>query len=103
MSAAPVLGVNGARAIRPPAGVFRLRSVDNVMGRRAEGYSVRTHQHHFFWYADTEEVELYDVVNDPRGELNLSEDLPELVLDFKKAVAEWRDSIGMTERVDIYE
>ena len=78
-------------------------SVDDVMGRRAEGYSVRTHQHHFFWYADTEEVELYDVINDPRGENNLRDELPELVLGFKNAVAEWRESIGMTERIDIYE
>ena len=79
------------------------RSVDNVMGRRAEGYSVRTHEHHFFWYADTEEVVLYDVNEDPRGANNLKDTHPELVLEFKRAIAEWREAIGMTERIDIYE
>ena len=79
------------------------RSLDNVMGDRAEGYSVRTHRWHFFWYADSEEIRLYDIRVDPRGETDLSGDQPELVERFKQSVADWKESIGMTEQIDIYE
>ena len=73
------------------------------MGRPAEGYAVRTKRHHFFWYADTGEMMLYDVSLDPRGEVNLSDDEPELVERMKQVIAGWKESVGMTERIDIHE
>ncbi len=79
------------------------RSTENVMGDRAEGYSVRTGQWHFFWYADTGETRLYDVSLDPRGEIDLSKERPDLVRQFKRSIAGWKEEMGMTGRMDIYE
>ncbi len=79
------------------------RSESDVMGRPAEGYAVRTLQWHFFWYADTGEMLLYDVASDPRGEKDLSEQQPELVAQFKELIGDWKASVGMSERIDIHE
>ena len=79
------------------------RSTENVMGARAEGYAVRTGQWHFFWYADTGETRLYDVSLDPRGEIDLSKERPDLVKQFKRSIAGWKEEMGMTGRMDIYE
>ncbi len=79
------------------------RRDDSTMGSPAEGYAVRTHQWHFFWYAGTREMLLYDVRNDPRGEEDLSSQHPELVARFKQSIADWKKSVGMTERIDIHE
>lgn len=79
------------------------RSDDDPMGSPAEGYSVRTHRWHFFWYADTGEMLLYDVTSDPRGEIDLSQDRPELVAEFKMKIAHWKTTVGMRERIDIHE
>ena len=73
------------------------------MGVPAEGYAVRTRQHHFFYYAETGEMRLYDVRLDPRGDVDLSEDNPELVDKMMQAIAGWKESVGMTERIDIHE
>ena len=79
------------------------RSESDVMGTPAEGYSVRTHRWHFFWYADTGEMLLYDVTADPRGEKDLSEQRPDLVAQFKQKIADWKTTVGMKERIDIHE
>ncbi|MDJ0940197.1 MAG: sulfatase-like hydrolase/transferase [Woeseiaceae bacterium] len=79
------------------------RSRTDAMGAAAEGYAVRTRSHHFFWYADTGETRLYDMTLDPRGDVDLSESKPELVNEFKQIIAGWKESVGMTERLDIHE
>ncbi len=79
------------------------RSPDTAMGVPAEGYAVRTRRWHFFWYAESDEMLLYDVTVDPRGQNDLSEERPELVEQFKQEVADWKESVGMTERIDIHE
>ncbi len=79
------------------------RAVDTVMGAPAEGYAVRTHRHHFFWYAGTGEMRLYDMNLDPRGDVDLSADRPDLVVNFKTIIDGWKESVGMTELIDIHE
>ncbi|MEM9532192.1 MAG: sulfatase-like hydrolase/transferase [Pseudomonadota bacterium] len=79
------------------------RSPDTVMGAPAEGYAVRTLRHHFFWYAGTDDLRLYDVVTDPRGEQDLSERLPDLVDQFKTTITNWKKSVGMDGRLEIHE
>ncbi len=79
------------------------RALDTVMGAPAEGYAVRTHRHHFFYYAGTGEMRLYDVQLDPRGDVDLSADNPELVDMMMQKIAAWKESVGMTERIDIHE
>ena len=79
------------------------RSEQDEMGQPAEGYALRTLSHHFYWYADSGDMKLYDIATDPRGETDLSEQEPELVKQFKQSIAAWKDSVGMTERMDIHE
>lgn len=79
------------------------RSTENVMGDRSEGYSARTNRWHFFWYADTGDMRLYDVTLDPRGDVDLSADHPEVVEELMRAIAGWKESVGMTGQINIYE
>ena len=48
-------------------------------------------------------MRLYDVKLDPRGDVDLSEDNPELVGEMMQALAGWKESIGMTGRIDVHE
>ena len=74
-----------------------------TMGMRAEGYYVRTPRWHFFWYADSDEMRLYDVTVDPRGTRDLSASRPDLVSGFKDRILAWKQDMGMPEAIDIYE
>ena len=57
------------------------------------------------WTVDAEsgEMRLYDVMLDPRGDVDLSADNPELVEEMMQLIAGWKESVGMTERIDIHE
>ncbi len=78
------------------------RSLTDVMGEPAEGYYVRTHRWHFIFYADTNETILYDVTEDPRGDVDVTAEHPELVTRFKAMIEDWKREMGMTERVAIH-
>ena len=79
------------------------RSLTENMGQRSEGYYVRTHRWHFLWYADTGEMILYDVTVDRKAERNLVDDYPDLVSGFLEEIEAWKQDIGMTSPVTIYE
>ena len=79
------------------------RSLTENMGQRSEGYYVRTHRWHFLWYADTGEMILYDVTVDRKAERNLVDDYPDLVSGFLEEIEAWKQDIGMTNPVTIYE
>ena len=79
------------------------RSDTDVMGSPAEGYAVRTLRWHFFRYAETDEMLLYDVTSDPRGENDLSAERPDLVAKFNQLITDWKSQVGMTQRIDIHE
>ena len=79
------------------------RSTEDEMGKPAEGYAVRTLRHHFYWYAESGDMRLYDISVDPRGEIDLSEQEPALVKQFLEKIAGWKESVGMSERIDIHE
>ncbi|MEO1034337.1 MAG: sulfatase-like hydrolase/transferase [Pseudomonadota bacterium] len=79
------------------------RSKTQMMGQQSEGYVVRTRRWHFFWYADTGEMRLYDVTSDPWGDTDQSEARPKLVAQFKQSIADWKKSIGMREPIAIHE
>ncbi len=74
-----------------------------MMGSPAEGYYVRTHRWHFLWYADSDEMRLYDVTVDPRGERDLSAARPDLVGNFKQKIGMWKEDMGMPEAITIHE
>ena len=48
-------------------------------------------------------MHLYDVTLDPRGEMDLSEERPDLVEQFMREIAGWKESVGMTGQINIYE
>ena len=79
------------------------RRSDRPMGSPAEGYAVRTLRWHYFWYADSGEMRLYDVSVDPRGDVDLSARRPDLVARFKRSIADWKESVGVTGRISIHE
>ena len=79
------------------------RRSDDPMGGRAEGYALRTHQWHFYWYRDSDDMRLYDVLNDPRGSIDLSKTRPDLVKDFTERILAWRQEKGMSGYLTIYE
>ena len=79
------------------------RSRTTPMGEPTEGYYVRTHRWQFLWYADTAEMVLYDVTVDRRAERNLVDDYPDLVAEFQALIEDWKQDMGMTEPVEIYE
>ena len=79
------------------------RSTTSPMGDRTEGYYVRTHRWHYLWYADTDERVLYDVTVDRRAERNLVDEYPELVAGFQELIEDWKQGMGVTGPVAIYE
>ena len=79
------------------------RSQTSVMGERTEGYYVRTQRWHFLWYADSEERILYDVTVDPGAEHNLVGEYPDLVAGFLDRIEDWKQSVGLTGPLAIYE
>ncbi len=79
------------------------RSQTTPMGERSEGYYVRTHRWQYYWYADTDEMVLYDVTVDRRAERNVVEEYPGLVAEFQGLIEAWKQDMGMTAPIAIYE
>lgn len=63
------------------------------MGRRAEGYYLRTQRWHFFWVAGDNHMELYDMEADPRAEHNVITGHPDLVAKFRRDIEAWRQAM----------
>ena len=66
------------------------RRSDDPWGAAQKAMPLRTHQWHFYWYRDGDDMRLYDVVNDPRGVKDLSKTRPDLVKDFMERILAWR-------------
>ncbi|MEM8684340.1 MAG: sulfatase-like hydrolase/transferase [Pseudomonadota bacterium] len=80
------------------------RVATHPMGKRSEGWSVRTPEWHFWYYPNEDSMRLYDVVNDPRGEHDLSAEHPELVERFKLSISAYKRDFGMPEdTLNVYE
>jgi len=69
--------------------VTQMRSEEDMMGMRIEGYWLRTEKWFFKWNKTTETIGLYDMANDPRNDKNLSEEHQDLVTDFQQQIDEW--------------
>ena len=72
--------------------VTQLRWEGDMMGRSARAYWLRRGPWHFSWDLDTGVARLFDVNEEPRSELDLSEEHPELVTEFQKRIEEWRST-----------
>ncbi len=70
--------------------VTQMRWEEDMMGRKVDGYWVRTPEWFFKWNKTTEEVGLYDMYKDPSNNENLMDDNPELVADFQQRITDWR-------------
>ncbi len=80
------------------------RSPDDPMGVRSEGWAVRTHEWHFWYYPNLGDMRLYDVVNDPRGTVDVSAEHPDLVDQFKLSISRYKREFGMPEdTLTVYE
>ena len=73
--------------------VTGLRSPDDVMGRQAEGYYVRTARWHYIWYKDDGREALYDMVQDPQATVDVAADHAALVTSFRARIESWRGSL----------
>lgn len=80
------------------------RVATDPMGKRSEGWAVRTHRWHFWYYPVEGVMRLYDVVNDPRGTRDLSGQYPDLVDQFKLSISAYKREFGMPEgTLNVYE
>jgi len=59
------------------------RGENDVMGRKVEGYYLRTIEWHFMWYVTDNKMALYNMKTDPMSDHNVIDDHPELVEKFK--------------------
>ena len=64
---------------------------------------MRTHRWQFLWYADTDEMVLYDVTVDRRAEHNLVAEYPDLVAEFQGLIEGWKQDMGVSGPIAIYE
>ena len=73
--------------------VTQLRSDTDVMGRRAEGYYLRTRRWHFLWTTGDDHTELYDMDADPGAEHNVIASHPDLAAEFQRDIEKWRQAM----------
>ena len=66
------------------------RAEDDVMGRKAEGYYLRTPKWHFMWYTSEDRMALYDMENDPNDMENVIAEHPDLATQFMNAIETWK-------------
>ncbi len=74
--------------------ISQMRSEEDMMGKRVEGYWIRSGQWFYSWNLTTETERLFDIVNDPNSDHNLIEDYPEIALKLKQQLKEWKASKG---------
>ena len=73
--------------------ITQLRAEDDVMGRNAEGYYLRTPRWHFMWYITDETMALYDMQNDPEATQNVISEHPDLADQFMQAIETWKQEM----------
>ncbi len=65
------------------------------MGKPAEGYWMRTPDYHYVWDIGNNEELLFDMINDPANEINIVNENPELVAEFKSRIRAWQKEVGI--------
>ena len=70
--------------------VTQVRWEGDMMGRRMNGYWVRQGPWFLSWDVDTDETRLFNLVDDPRSDFDVSADHPDLVDGFKSRIDSWR-------------
>ena len=69
-----------------------MRSEDDMMGKKVEGYWMRTADYFFNWNMTTGERALFDMEKDPNNDRNLADLNPELVKQFSQEILSWRST-----------
>lgn len=84
--------------------VITTRSADpnNVMGDHVSGYWVREGAWFLRWHVDREEIELFNVLDDPRNDHNLAEAHPEVLERMMAHAKAYRDAHGEDPRLAHY-
>jgi len=71
---------------------------DDHMGSARSGYYRRDLRWHFVWLSDTDEVALYDLLNDPGQLIDVSTDYEQRIVSFKADIQAWRDEFEGSSR-----
>ena len=76
--------------------VTQLRSSDDVMGKPADGYYLRTQRWHFTWDVSEHVMRLYDMEANPEATENVIEEHPLVARRFQRAIHTWKARIAST-------
>ena len=71
--------------------ITQTRWEGDMMGRKLDGYWMRTKDWFFNWNATDSVYSLYDMNKDPRNNIDLAEAHPEKVMEFKAKIIEWKE------------
>lgn len=74
--------------------ISQMRSEEDMLGKKVEGYWIRSGQWFYSWNLTTETERLFDIVNDPNSDHNLIEDHPEIASKLQLQLSEWKASKG---------
>ncbi|MEN0002593.1 MAG: sulfatase-like hydrolase/transferase [Bacteroidota bacterium] len=72
----------------------QLRDRADMMGKKANGYWMRTPNYHFVWDVLEEQVELYDMQKDPNNDHNIAAELPAVVHEMKEQIEAWKQEMA---------
>ena len=73
--------------------ITQTRWEGDMMGRKLDGYWVRTKDWYYSYNATDSVHSLYNMQDDPRNNQNLANDMPELVLEMYEQVLQWKERI----------
>jgi len=69
--------------------ITQMRSEEDMMGKKIEGYWLRDQKWFFKWNKTTGTIGLFDMENDVRNDNDLSGEHPDLVTEFQQAIDNW--------------
>ncbi len=73
-----------------------------VMGRHIEGYWVRKDNWFLRWHVTDDEIEIFDLNNDLRNEINLASQFPEVKDELISIAKQFKEDKGLDPRIPYY-
>ena len=73
-----------------------------VMGRHIEGYWVRKDEWFLRWHRTDDEIQLFNTVQDPSNEQDLSAEFPGVTANLQKIAIDYREAKGEDPRIAYY-
>ena len=84
--------------------VITTRSKDpkNVMGDHVEGYWIREGKWFLRWHITHNELELFDIEQDPKNDKDLSSEYPNVLINLQTKLKAYKEEKGRDKRLDMY-